>query len=115
MYRIMLKSKIHRACVTDANLDYQGSITIDRALMDAVDLREDEKVLVANLTNGKRIETYVIPAERGSKTICINGAAAHKFSKGDRIIVMAFSVVGEEELQTYQPRKIALNERNEVI
>lgn len=115
MQRIVLRSKIHRACVTDANLEYEGSISIDRSLMEAAEIGEYEKVLIANLANGERIETYVIAAAPGSRTICLNGAAAHKFSIGDRVIIMAFGVAGEGELPWHQPRVVLVDEKNEIV
>jgi len=87
-----LRSKIHKATVTDADLNYIGSITIDRDLMDIVDFWEGEKVLVVDNTNGARLETYVIAGERGSGIICMNGAAAHLINKGDEIIIIAFAI-----------------------
>jgi aspartate 1-decarboxylase len=86
----MLKSKIHRATVTDANLEYEGSITIDENLMDAADLIEFEKVAIFDVTNGNRIETYVIRGERGTGVMCVNGAAAHQIRQGDIVIVASF-------------------------
>ena len=115
MLRIMLKSKIHRATVTEANLEYEGSITIDSALMEAADLVPAEKVLVADLTNGARIETYVIPAEAGSGIICINGAAAHRVNVDDIVIIMGFGLMDEKERQSFQPKKIVVNKENKVI
>lgn len=99
----ILKSKIHRARVTEANLNYIGSITIDEDLIDAAGLYQNEKVLVVNTNNGERLETYVIKGERGSGKIGINGAAAHKFSPGDLIIIMAFAGMTPEEALTFKP------------
>jgi aspartate 1-decarboxylase len=90
--RVFLRSKLHKARVTEADLEYVGSVTIDRDLMDAADLAEYEKVLIVDNTNGARLETYVIPGERGSGVICINGAAAHLVSRGDEVIIMAFEI-----------------------
>lgn len=90
--RVFLRSKLHKARVTEANLEYVGSVTIDRDLMDAADLAEYEKVLIVDNTNGARLETYVIPGERGSGVICINGAAAHLVARGDEVIIMAFEL-----------------------
>ncbi|MBI5435140.1 MAG: aspartate 1-decarboxylase [Planctomycetes bacterium] len=90
--RIFLRSKLHKATVTEANLAYVGSVTIDRDLMDAADIQEFEKVLIVDNTNGARLETYAIPGERGSGVICINGAAAHLVKKGDEVIIMTFEV-----------------------
>src|SRR5918997_5242604 len=91
--RVMMKSKIHRATVTQADLDYVGSVAIDIDLMDAADLLEGEQVTIADITNGARLETYVIPAPRGSGTISINGAAAHLVSPGDLVIIMGYCMV----------------------
>lgn len=115
MQYYMLKSKIFRATVTEANVDYEGSITIDRDLMDAANLRVHEKVLVADLTSGVRLETYVIEGEQGSGTICMNGAAAHIVNVGDEIIIMSFVIVDEKELEKFQPTKITLDKQNRVI
>lgn len=100
----ILKSKIHCARVTEANLHYMGSITIDQALMDAADLLPGEHVHVVDNMNGERIETYVIPGERGSGCICLNGAAARKFQVGDEVIIMAFAQMSPEEARAYKPR-----------
>jgi len=98
MYRILLKSKIHKTTVTEADLNYVGSITIDQDLMDKVDIWPGEKVLVTDNTNGARLETYVIPGQRGSGTICMNGASAHLVKKGDEIIIMSF-VLSKEPVE----------------
>jgi len=111
----MLKSKIHRATVTEANLDYEGSITIDAALMKAADLYHGEKVLVADLTNGARIETYAITAEPGSRVICINGAAAHHVKVGDMIIIMAFGLMSDEEIRTFKPKMVKVDKNNKAV
>ncbi|MCK9305693.1 MAG: aspartate 1-decarboxylase [Bacteroidales bacterium] len=102
----ILKSKIHRARVTEANLNYIGSITIDEDLIDAANLYLNEKVSVVNITNGERIETYVIKGERGSGKIGVNGAAAHKFSPGDLIIVMSYALMTPEEAKNFKPNII---------
>jgi len=102
----VLKSKIHKATVTEANLHYIGSITIDEDLIDAANLLENEKVHVLNLNNGERIETYVIKGERGSGEICLNGAAARKFVKGDAVIIMSFAIMEHEQAKTYKPTLI---------
>ncbi|NQU74816.1 MAG: aspartate 1-decarboxylase [Planctomycetes bacterium] len=115
MYRSFLRAKIHHATVTDANLNYAGSITIDRNLMDAVGLAEWECVLVADLTNGTRHETYVIPGERGSGTICINGAAAHLVNVGDKVIIMCFAMMDEAELSKHRAQVIVLDEKNRLV
>jgi len=105
-----LKSKIHRATVTEANLDYVGSITIDAALMNAVGIREYERVLVSDITNGNRLETYAISGEEGKGTICLNGAAARLCRKGDLVIIMAFALCGENE--KIKPKIVVVDEHN---
>jgi len=99
----ILKSKIHRVSVTDANLNYIGSITIDRDLMDAANILPYEKVFVVNNNNGERFDTYVIEGERESGTICINGAAARKVQRGDIIIIMAYATMDYEEAKSFKP------------
>lgn len=110
----MLKAKIHRAKVTGAELDYEGSITVDSELIKAAGFLVNEKVLVVNLTNGARIETYVIPGEPGEGTICMNGAAAHHFSVDDLVIIMSFAIMEEEEAKTYSPAIVKVDENNKV-
>ena len=100
--RIMMKSKIHRATVTQADLDYVGSVTLDAALMEAADLLEGEQVAIVDITNGARIETYVIPGPAGSGAIGINGAAAHLVHPGDLVIIMSYAVVTSAEAETGQ-------------
>ena len=99
----VLKSKIHKASITGANLHYVGSITIDEDLMDAAGLIENEKVHVLNINNGERLETYVIKGQRGSGEICINGAAARKVIVGDVIIIMSFAIMDSEEAKSFRP------------
>lgn len=114
MQRSLMKSKIHRATVTGAHLDYMGSITIDKALMEAVDLLPYERVHVLNLDNGARIETYVIAGKRRSGQIRLNGAAARFFTKHDRVIILAYADMTDEELKTFRPRVAFVNEKNEL-
>lgn len=114
MLRYMLKSKIHRAIVTDADLNYVGSITIDKDLMEAADIINNEKVTVVNNNNGERFETYVIEGQRGSKTICLNGAAARKVHKGDVVIILTYTILNDEESQTHQPKLVYVNDKNEI-
>ncbi len=104
MLRTILKSKIHRATVTEANLEYEGSITIDRDLMEAADLVEHERLDIYDCTNGSRLSTYVIPGERGSGVIGINGGAAHLVKPGDHVILASYVQMTTEEARTYQPR-----------
>ena len=105
----VLKSKIHRVTVTEANLDYIGSITIDEDLMNAANIYAGEKVQVVDNTNGARLETYVISGKRGSGCICINGAAAHLVHVGDTVIIMAYGLMTEEEVKTFKPAIIFPN------
>jgi len=110
----VLKAKIHRATVTEADLHYVGSITIDQDLMDAAGLLSYEKVLVADIDNGNRLETYIIAGPRGSGIICLNGASARLVSPGDRVIVMAFCVMSPEEAKTHRPTVVFVDEKNAI-
>lgn len=112
MKRIMLKSKIHRATVTLSDLDYVGSITIDEELMYKADIYEFEKVLVVDVNNGARFETYTIKGEKGSGEICINGAAARLVYKGDKIIIISFAEYDEIELEGYKPTIVFVDDEN---
>ncbi|NLA50519.1 MAG: aspartate 1-decarboxylase [Alcaligenaceae bacterium] len=114
MMRIMMNSKIHRAVVTEADLNYIGSVTIDRDIMDAVGLLANEKVAIVNNNNGARLETYVIEGERGSGVICLNGAAARLVQKGDVIIIMSYVFVSNEEAQTHRPKVAIMNPDNTI-
>ena len=115
MMRIMMKSKIHRATVTQADLDYVGSVTLDAALMEAADLLEGEQVAIVDITNGARIETYVIPGERGSGVIGINGAAAHLVHPGDLVIIMSYAVLNDAEARALEPRVVHVDEKNRIV
>jgi aspartate 1-decarboxylase len=110
----MLRAKIHRATVTDANLEYVGSLTIDLDLMDAAGIAQWEAVLVSDLTNGSRHETYAIAGPRGSGVICANGAAAHLVKPGDKVIVMCFGQFSELEVPNHRPRIVLVDEQNRV-
>lgn len=112
MYRTMMKSKIHRATVTEANLNYIGSITIDEDLMEAADLLENEKVQIVNNNNGARLETYVIPGPRGSGVICLNGAAARLVQPGDNVIIISYAQMSAEELRSHKPTVVFVGENN---
>ncbi len=113
MQRIMIRAKIHRATVTDADLHYEGSLTIDRDLLDAADLKPYEKVAVVNVNNGARFETYAIEGARGSGEIKLNGAAARMAQVGDLVIIMAFGVFEAHELtDDFEPRKVFVDEKN---
>ena len=113
--RVIMKSKIHRATVTQADLDYVGSVAIDIDLMEAADLLEGEQVTIADITNGARLETYVIPAPRGAGTITINGAAAHLVHAGDLVIIMSYVVVDDAEARHMKPRVVHVDEGNRVV
>ena len=112
MLRYMLKSKIHRATVTDANLNYEGSLTIDPELMQAVDLFPFEKIKVYNINNGERFDTYAIEGKAGSGSICLNGAAARKGLPGDLIIIVSYALYSREELQDYRPQIVLVDQDN---
>lgn len=114
MQRRMLKSKIHGARIIDSNVNYEGSITIDLDLMEAADLIEYEEVLVWDITNGTRLATYVIPGERGSGRVAINGAAAHLVKKDDKVIVGSFASYDEAELADFAARKVFVDDDNKV-
>lgn len=114
MFRTMMKSKIHRARVTEANLNYVGSVTIDADILERVDIVANEKVQIVNNNNGARFETYVIPGERGSGVICLNGAAARLVQKDDVVIIIAYALVSEENLSKHKPKVAIMNEKNEI-
>ena len=111
----LLKAKLHHLRVTQADLEYQGSLTIDEDLMDAVGLASFEKILIAVMENGNRLETYAIPGPRGSGVACLNGAAAHLGSVGDRLIVMAFCQVTPDEAGSHQPKVVRLGPGNRIL
>ena len=115
MLRLMLRSKIHRAVVTDANLEYDGSLTVDEVLIKAAGLLPYEQVMVSNLNNGERFETYIIPGKRGSGTICLNGPTARKGVLGDRIVIFCYEYYNEQELKKYHPIIILVNDKNRII
>ncbi|GGF89080.1 aspartate 1-decarboxylase [Paenibacillus abyssi] len=115
MFRTMMKSKIHRATVTEANLNYVGSITIDRDLMDLTDILENEKVQIVNNNNGARLETYVIPGERGSGVICLNGAAARLVHPGDKVIIIGYGIFSDEEVNTHKPKIAIMDDNNRPV
>ena len=113
--RFVMRSKIHRATVTDADVDYVGSISIDSDLMKAAGIEEWEKVHILDVTNGSRLETYAIEAPAGSGKICINGAAAHLVHPGDLVILLTFEGIPSDEIQSYSPTIVHVNARNEVV
>ena len=114
MFRTMMKAKIHRAWVTEANLNYVGSITIDQDIIDKVGILPHEKVQIVNNNNGARLETYVIPGERGTGVVCLNGAAARLVQTGDTIIIVTYALLSNEELTTFKPKVALMNENNKV-
>ncbi|OPX96217.1 MAG: Aspartate 1-decarboxylase precursor [Syntrophorhabdus sp. PtaU1.Bin002] len=114
MHRTMMKSKIHRATVTDANLGYEGSITIDEELMEKANIIPYEQVDIYNVTGGERFTTYAIKGDRNSGVICINGAAAHKARKGDIVIIVTYARFEEKELASFEPQKVYVNESNKI-
>ena len=111
----MLKGKIHRATVTEADLNYIGSLTLDEDLMDAAGFREYEKIQVLDVTNGNRIETYIIRGTRGSGKVCINGAAAHLIHKDDLVIIVAYWQLDDAEAQNHAPKIVHVNTENQII
>ncbi|MCF0095352.1 aspartate 1-decarboxylase [Micromonospora sp. NPDC049004] len=115
MLRTMLKSKIHRATVTQADLHYIGSVTVDEDLLDAADLLPGEQVAIVDITNGARLETYVIPGERGSGVIGINGAAAHLVHPGDLVILISYGQMDDAEARSYRPRVVHVDTDNRIV
>ena len=114
MFRTMLGGKIHRATVTEADLNYVGSITIDQDLLDAAGILVNEKVAIVNNNNGERFETYTIPGERGSGVVCLNGAAARLVQKGDIVIIMSYVMLSEPEIAAHEPKVVLVDERNKI-
>lgn len=115
MNRFMFKSKIHRATVTQADLHYEGSLTVDTDLLEAADLLPYEKVAVVNVNNGERFETYVIPGESGSGVICLNGAAARKGAVGDLVIIISYSAMSDEEARVHRPTVVHVDSNNRIV
>ncbi|MCM3114604.1 aspartate 1-decarboxylase [Neobacillus sp. MER 74] len=114
MFRNMMNGKIHRATVTEANLNYVGSITIDEDILDAVGMIANEKVQIVNNNNGARLETYIIPGERGSGVICLNGAAARLVQKGDIVIIISYALISEEKVAAHKPKVAIMDEGNRI-
>ncbi|NRF89747.1 aspartate 1-decarboxylase [Paenibacillus frigoriresistens] len=114
MFRTMMKAKIHRATVTEANLNYIGSITIDEDLIDLVGMLPNEKVQIVNNNNGARLETYIIPGPRGTGGICLNGAAARLVQTGDTVIIISYAMMTDEEAEKHQPTVAIMGENNKV-
>lgn len=115
MQRYMYKSKIHRATVTDANLNYTGSITIDAKLLKSADILPGERVQIVNIHNGTRVETYVIEGKPGSGTICMNGAAARWAHKGDKVIIISYCLLTDEEAKKHKPKAILVGDKNRIV
>jgi aspartate 1-decarboxylase len=115
MRRTLMKSKIHRATVTDANLHYQGSVTLDPLLMEAADILEHERVDVLDVTNGNRLTTYAIPGAPGRGEVCLNGAAAHLVARGDLVILVTYAEYEEDEARRHRPRVVFVDERNRAV
>ena len=115
MRRTLFKSKVHRATVTHADRDYEGSVTLDAALLDAADILAHEAVHLWNVTSGARLMTYALPGPRGSGVVCANGAAAHHFDVGDLIIVATFAQMDAEEAQLHEPTVVLVNDRNQIV
>lgn len=115
MFRHLFRSKIHRATITQAELNYVGSLTVDEDLMNAADFLPYEKVSVVNIANGERLETYVIPGPRGSGVICLNGAAARKGSPGDLIIIMTYAMMSDQEARTHRPTVVHVDRNNQIV
>jgi aspartate 1-decarboxylase len=111
----MMSGKIHRARVTEANLNYVGSITIDEEILDAVGMVANEKVQVVNNNNGERLETYIIPGKHGSGVICLNGAAARKVQEGDIVIIVSYKLIGEEHINRHVPKVAIMDENNTIV
>ncbi|MED3571890.1 aspartate 1-decarboxylase [Cytobacillus praedii] len=114
MFRTMMNGKIHRAVVTEANLNYVGSITIDTDILDAVGMVPNEKVQIVNNNNGARFETYIIPGERGSGVICVNGAAARLVQEGDIVIIISYAMIAEENISNHEPKVAIMDEKNRI-
>lgn len=114
MFRTMMNGKIHRAVVTEANLNYVGSITIDTDILDAVGMVPNEKVQIVNNNNGARFETYIIPGERGSGVICVNGAAARLVQEGDIVIIISYAMIAEEKISNHEPKVAIMDEKNRI-
>ena len=115
MLREFLQSKIHRATVTDANLNYVGSITVDEEFLEKANILEWEKVEILNINNGERFQTYALKGKRGSKVFCLNGAAARKAQKGDKIIIVTYAQLTDDEIKTHKPTVVQVGENNEII
>ena len=114
MLRLMLKSKIHRATITESDLNYEGSITVDEVLMEAAEMLPYEQVAVSNLNNGERFVTYILPGPRGSGTVCLNGPTARKGVVGDRVILFSYAFYNAEEMKIFTPRVVKVSDKNQI-
>jgi aspartate 1-decarboxylase len=115
MLRCMLRSKIHMATVTDSNITYEGSLTVDEVILNAAGIKPYEQVMVSNLNNGERFETYVIPGEKNSGIICLNGPTARKGITGDKIIIFCYEYYTEDEIKDFSPRIVILDKKNRIV
>jgi aspartate 1-decarboxylase len=115
MRRVMCKSKIHRATVTQSELYYEGSLTLDTALMDAAEMLPYEKVQIVNVNNGQRLETYLIPGKKNSGIVCLNGPAARHGAVGDQVIIITYGSFSEEELKKFKPKIVFVNGKNKIV
>ncbi|MBS2969379.1 aspartate 1-decarboxylase [Metabacillus sp. KIGAM252] len=115
MFRTMMNAKIHRARVTEANLNYVGSITIDEDLLDAVGMTANEKVQIVNNNNGARFETYIIPGPRDTGVVCLNGAAARLVQEGDVVIIISYAMIAEENIRMHTPKVAIMDENNRIV
>lgn len=115
MYRTILKSKIHRAIITDANLFYEGSFTVDTEILEKANILPYEKVSIVNINNGERFDTYVIPGERGKRQFCLNGAAARKGAVGDQVIIISYINLTEDEIKSHKPIIVLLDKNNNIV
>jgi aspartate 1-decarboxylase len=115
MYITLFKSKLHRATITEADLNYVGSITVDQELLEQADILPGEKVQVVDVNNGQRFETYTIVGERGSGIVCVNGAAARLVQKGDKVIIIAYAMIDRNEALNFKPRVLILDDDNEIL
>lgn len=115
MFLTMLKAKIHRATITETHLEYEGSLTVDEELLENANMLINEKVQVVNINNGERFETYLIRGKRGSGVICLNGAAARKGQPGDKIIIISYALMTEEEAKKYTPTVVKVDDENKIV
>lgn len=115
MLKCMLRAKIHMAVVTDSSINYEGSLTVDEAILNAAGIRPYEQVMVSNLNNGERFETYVIPGKKGSGVVCLNGPTARKGTIGDKIVIFSYGYYTEEEIKDFSPKIVRLTSKNKIV